>query len=157
MDENVMEFEEKSNKRDINYFLTEEVELQEVEVVISDRFKDKKGEPVPFVLKELDQPHIEEIEKECTNPIYSKKGRKKVKIHEELDSRRYIARLMVEATVFPDFKSQEMRKHYGYEDPVEGLKKVLPKPSEYNTLMEAVLDLLGLEDDDENEFEQAKN
>lgn len=122
---------------------------EEKEVIISKRFKNEDGSVAPFKIKALTQAENDEI---------SKKSRKAVKtngmVQEVFDPVEYNRRLIVAATVHPDFKSKEICDHYGVVDPllVPGL---MLKPGEYTALVEAVSNLMGFR----NEFveEQLKN
>lgn len=128
------------------------VEIKEVEEIISYRYKDAKGNPIPFRFKPISTERIEELEKECTT--YKKlKGQGRVR---ELDTQRFAARMAIETTVFPNFKSKQFREEYKTQDPVEVAKKVLCVGGEYTRWIEKANDLNGFGDDETLE-EMAKN
>ena len=86
------------------YAFLHPVEINEVKpVVISDRFKDQNGNVVPFKIKALTQAENDEI---------TKKSRKIKKIdgvsQTMFDSVEYNKRLVIAATVEPDFSSKEI-------------------------------------------------
>lgn len=71
----------------------------------------------------------------------------------ELDSEAYTNRIIVAATLEPDFSSEAMCKAYGTMDPVEVPGKML-YAGEYKQLMDAIMALSHFDDDLEDE---AKN
>jgi hypothetical protein len=152
-EEKIVGVEEVSvEEQDISIFLPGNVEEpEEVKEVISSRFKDKKGKPVPFVFQAITTERIDELEKECTT--YSKvRGQGRVK---KFDAQRFSERMAIETTIFPNFKSKEFRKAYKTEDPIEVAKKVLFIGGEYQRWLEKAQDVNGFNDDDLEEV--AKN
>ena len=139
---------------DLSYFMPGNPEdVHEVEVAISRRIRDEDGNPVLFKLRPISTQRIEEIEDECKKSIV-KKNRV---VGKELDQSRFLARIAVETTVYPDFKAQELRKAYQTEDPVEVAKKVLHIAGEYSTWIEKVSEINGFDDTAEDLEEYAKN
>lgn len=128
-------------------------EYIEEEVVITKRFLDDKGEPIPFVLRSLPPKRIEEIQEDCTRRIV-KKGRV---VDEILDSKRMAVKMALESTVFPDFRSAELLESYGVVDPVEAARAVLSVGGEYTDWINAVNRVNGYGDQDEDLVEEAKN
>ena len=72
---------------------------------------------------------------------------------ERLDNGEYGRRVVVAATVTPDFRSEELCKAYGVMDPLEVPGRML-LAGEYERLSREILSLSGFDDDLE---EQAKN
>ncbi|MEC0714393.1 phage portal protein, partial [Bacillus haynesii] len=121
---------EKQNEKvyDLSFFMPGQTEeAEEVKVPISKRFKDKEGNVIPFVFKAITTERIDELEKENTT-YKNVKGRGRVK---DLDTQRFYARIAVESTVYPDFRSKELREAYKTPDPVEVAKRVLSVGGEY--------------------------
>ena len=120
------------------------------EVFVSDRFKDEKGNPVPFIIKAISQKENEKI---------AKMSRATVKVNgapvEKLDNFLYTKRLINACVQEPDFSAQEICKYYGTEDPLEVPSQML-SIGEYNRLSEAILELNGMKDQ-EDKLEEAKN
>ena len=108
-----------------------------IEVVVSDRFLDENGDPIPFKIKSLPQSKMKMIAKRSL-----KTGSKN---SNEIDSTQFIARCIVEACVQPDFKDRELCLAYESEDPIEVPEKML-LASEYEKLARAFLDLNGIEE-----------
>lgn len=147
---------EKQNEKvyDLSFFMPgQTIEAEEVKVLISKRFKDKAGNVIPFVFKAITTERIDELEKENTT-YKNVKGRGRVK---ELDSQRFYARIAVETTVYPNFKSKELREAYKTEDPVEVAKRVLSVGGEYANWLNKAIEINGFEDDLEDLEEEAKN
>jgi Phage XkdN-like tail assembly chaperone protein, TAC len=141
-------------ERDISFFLAGNAKpVEEEEVIVSKRYVDKEGKVIPFIMKPMKTEDIEELEKSCMKPVM-KNGKK---VGERLDTSRFYARMAIESTVFPDFKSEEMRKSYKTEDPVEVAKRVLSIGGEYSAWIEAALRINGFDDEFDDLVEEAKN
>lgn len=122
------------------------------EVIISDRFKDKDGKVVPFVIKSLSQAENEEIKKRTSIPVV-KSG---VVIGDKLDSEKYGRELVLASVKTPNFRDSELCKFYATMDPLEVPGKML-RVGEYSKLVKAINDLNGLNDNLEVLEEEAKN
>lgn len=122
------------------------------EVIISDRFKDKDGKVVPFVIKSLSQAENEEIKKRTSIPVV-KSG---VVIGDKLDSEKYGRELVLASVKTPNFRDSELCKFYATMDPLEVPSKML-RVGEYSKLVKAINDLNGLNDNLEVLEEEAKN
>lgn len=119
-----------------------------VEVMISKRFLDEDGKPVPFKIRTMTQEENDKIVKKSRHSVKGgKRGEK------ELDSTEYGRRVLVAATVYPDFSSEELCRAYGVMDPLELPGRML-LAGEYERLSREILSLSGFDDDLE---EQAKN
>ena len=115
------------------------------EVVISKRFVGEDGKPVPFRIRALTQDENARISKQSMRLVKGgKRGEK------ELDAETYSNRIVVEATVEPDFRSEEMCKAYGVVDPLDVPGRML-YAGEYNTLMDAIMKLSHFGDDLEDD------
>ncbi|WP_139489380.1 phage tail assembly chaperone [Brevibacillus dissolubilis] len=123
------------------------------EVIVSKRYVDEEGNPIPFVLKAIDTKRIEDLQDECTIPQV-KKGKK---VGETVDWKRFAARLAVESTVFPNFKDAELLASYGVVDPCDLLKEILCVGGEYAELVQAVQRVNGFDTDFEELVDDAKN
>ena len=122
------------------------------EVIISDRFKDKDGKVVPFVIKSLSQAENEEIRKRASVPV-TKSG---VVIGDKLDSEKYGRELVLASVKTPNFRDSEICKFYATMDPLEVPSKML-RVGEYTRLVKAINELNGLNDDLDVLEEEAKN
>lgn len=86
---------------------------EEKEIVISDRFQDENGDPVPFKIRALTQEENDKITRQATRRV--KNGGQ---ISEQLDSVDFSHRMVVAATVEPDFQAKELCDAYGVVDPL---------------------------------------
>ena len=131
----------------LSAFLHPAVVSEEKEVIISQRFLDEKGKPVPFKVRSLTQ-------KENNANVRAATHRKKVgnQWQDVLDSSELSARTVVDGTVFPDFRSAELCEAYGTKDPIQMPGKML-LAGEFLKLLNAINELCGFDDPDE----EAKN
>lgn len=122
---------------------------EEKEIVISKRFVDENGEPVPFKIRSISQEENEQITR-------ASKRQRKVNgmVQEYLDSIEYGRRLVVTGTVMPDFRAKEMCEAYGTLDPMQVPSKML-QAGEFAALMTAISDLSGFDADSPED--EAKN
>ncbi|ARK26111.1 phage portal protein [Sporosarcina sp. P37] len=141
---------------DLSFFLPENVEeTEEVALPVSRRFKDKEGKVIPFRFKAISTARVEEIEKMCMEPVYT--GSRKKKIGEQLNNARYMALIAVETTLYPNFRSAELRKAYKQQDPIDVAKKMLHVAGEYAEWLKAANEVNGFDDTLEDLEEAAKN
>ena len=132
----------------LSAFLHPAVTREEKEVIISKRFLGEDGKPVPFKIRSLTQEENAAIIKAATR-------KKKVdsQWQDSVDANELGARTIVEATVFPDFRSAELCETYGTKDPVQVPGKML-LAGEFSRLLDAVSNLSGF---DKSLDEEAKN
>ena len=124
------------------------VQPEPKEIVISDRFKDENGNPVPFKIRPLTQEENAALIKRT----------KRVKVvngvrQEVIDSTLLSALTVLEATIEPDFKAKEVCDAFGVLDPAMVPGKMLLS-GEYAKLMQEITALSGFDTDAEDE---AKN
>jgi hypothetical protein len=124
----------------LSAFLHPVTTSEEKEVIISDRFQDENGKPVPFKIRALTQEQNDALIKQAT---------RRVKVNgqptEQLDSVDFSRRMVVAATVDPDFHNSELCQAYGVLDPLQVPGKMLFS-GEYNKLLQAINDLSGFGD-----------
>ena len=107
----------------------------EKEVVISDRFVGDDGKPVPFKVRTISQEENDALVRAATKT--RNEGGQRV---ERLDSVEYAQRLIVAATVSPDFRAKDICEAYGVVSPLMVPGKMLLS-GEYNRLMKAITEL----------------
>lgn len=122
---------------------------EEQEIIISTRFKDESGEPVPFRIRAITQEENEALMKAATRTLKDRTGN----TVRNFDSQAYSRSLVVAGTVSPDFRSAELCEAYNVADPGLVPGKML-LVGEYLKLSEAISDLSGL---GESAEEDAKN
>lgn len=114
----------------------------EQETIISERFVDENGNPVPFKIKAITQEENEALLKKA-------RRQKKVngQIQETHDNVAYSRSLVLAATVSPDFSNAELCNAYGVVDPNLLPGKML-FTGEYAALVQAIQELSGFKDED---------
>lgn len=128
------------------------VSAEEVkEVVISKRFVDKDGKPIPFRIKTIMQEENERISRKCRK-VETIRGQRV----ESMDNQKYNRALIVACTVEPDFRNADLCKAYGTVDPLDLPGKMLTV-GEANNLAREILDLNGFSDEAEQLEDEAKN
>ena len=122
----------------LSAFLHPVTTSEEKEVVISNRFQDESGQPVPFKIRALTQEENDAITRQATRR--RKEGGQTI---EQLDS------MVVAATVEPDFSSKELCDGCGVLDPLLVPGKLLLS-GEYARLVKEITKLSGFaEQEDE--------
>lgn len=121
----------------LSAFLHPVTASEEKEVIISNRFQDENGRPVPFKIRALTQEENDRITKQATRQ--TKVNGQTV---EKLDSVDFSRRMVVSATVEPDFQAKELCDAYGVLDPLLVPGKMLLS-GEYAKLLNAITDLSG--------------
>ena len=132
----------------LSAFLNPVTSDEKKEVIISKRFVDEKGDPIPFKIRAITQAENDQI---------IKASKRSVKVNgvmqEKLDTTEMSRRLVVEGTVFPDFRDSELCKGYNTMSPYEVPGKML-LAGEYSNLLAEINKLSGFDVDVE---EAAKN
>jgi len=132
-------------------FFAQNVQAEIVEeFVVSERFKDENGKPIPWKIRALRESENAEIRKAAT-----KRVKVKGQYVPELDHEVYVAKLIAESVVFPNLKDAELQKSYGVLGAEELLRKML-LAGEYSKLAQKVQEINGFEDVNEL-AEEVKN
>jgi hypothetical protein len=148
----VLYFEEELSM-DMKMFLKgKATALPEIEKVITERYKDEEGNPVPFKFKAIPSKQLDDIKKECTKTFYVK-GQK----IEKSDNERFVAKVAIETTLYPNFKNEELLDSYNCVDPVDLAHEILYLPGEYTDWVEAAFKVNGFDDKFEDLVAEAKN
>lgn len=139
---------------DFSVFMAGNVAKNEtVKYVASNRFM-AKGKPVEWELKAIDSELDEAIRKECTKrvPIHGKRGQYNM----ETDTDKYIAKMCVACTVYPNLNDAELQDSYGVKSADSLLKKMLLS-GEYTEYKAKVMEINGYDMSMEELVEEAKN
>ncbi|MBE6070057.1 MAG: phage portal protein [Clostridium lundense] len=139
----------------LSMFFAENVQKEElVEVVVSKRFKDKEGNPIPWKLACITSDEDEAIRKSCTKkvPVVGKKG----VYTPETDFDSYLGKLAAKCVKFPELSNAELQNSYGVMGADNLLKKML-KPGEYQDLLKKVQEVNGFDTTLEDDCLEAKN
>lgn len=122
---------------------------QEREVLISDRFRDENGEPVPFKIRAVTQEQNDALTARCRR-VQTVGGRRQ----EYLDAAQLNRELVVAATVEPDFSDAEVCAAYGTKIPTQVPGRML-LAGEYDALLKAIMELSGFDMGSVREAEDA--
>ncbi len=121
-------------------------------LVVSLRFRDETGNPIPFEIRALSEDEDAGLKKICTTRTISK-GRQIT----SFDNQRYMNLLVASSVVYPDLKDAELQKSYGVVSDGDLLKKMLI-PGEYLTLQQAVNEVNGFDTEKADEAkDEVKN
>lgn len=122
------------------------------EFVVSVRFKDAEGRPVPWKLRSITEEENQECRKAATRKVKGKNG----VFTPEIDPNDYMAKLMVSSVIYPDLKNSELQKSYGVLGAESLLRKML-LPGEFAALGERVQALNGFDRDMNELVDDVKN
>ena len=132
----------------ISDFLAQNVSNEPVTEEV--RFKRFKS---PFIIKEITNDESDQLTKQATVRHIDKRTRQVV---EQTDATKYAELLVVASVVQPNLNSAELQQSYGtMGKPVETLKKML-KFSELNELTQRVTDLVGVNNNLDEDVDTVK-
>ena len=124
-----------------------------VKYVASKRFvQDKK--PVEWEIKAVSSTLDEAIRKECTKrvPVQGKRGQ----YNQETDTDKYIGKLCVACTVYPNLNDAALQDSYGVKG-ADDLLKAMLLPGEYTEYKAKVMEVNGFDLSMEELVDEAKN
>ena len=121
--------------------------------VASKRFVENK-KPVEWELKPISSSLDEAIRKECTKkvPVVGKRGQ----YTQEVDTDKYVGKLCVACTVYPNLNDAALQDSYDVKCGDEHLKKML-LPGEYTEYKAKVMEVNGYDMSMEELVDEAKN
>ena len=124
-----------------------------VKYVASKRFVEN-GKPVDWEIKAIDSDMDEALRKECTKrvPIVGKRGQ----YNQETDTDKYLAKMCVACTVYPNLNDAELQDSYGVKSADALLKKML-LPVVYAEYKAKIMEVNGYDMSMEDLVDEAKN
>ncbi|MGI2295147.1 phage tail assembly chaperone [Paenibacillus sp. GXUN7292] len=128
-----------------------QAELTE-EIVISERFKDKDGNPIKWKLRTVTENENEALRKAATRQVKGKNG---VRTQETVQED-YVGKLAVASVVYPDLKNAELQKSYGVMG-ADTLLKTMLFPGEFAALLTRVQEMNGFDRDIDEMADEVKN
>lgn len=139
----------------LNAFLNQNVvKVENKEYIASNRFRDEKGNPIPWVLRPVTSQEDESLRASCTKRVQIP-GRQN-QFTQETDMNKYIGLLAVKCTVFPDLYNTELQDSYKVMGADELLKTML-LPGEYADYLVEVQKINGFNQSFEEKVDEAKN
>lgn len=136
-------------------FFAENVEkVDALNYVVSERFKDENGKPIPWVLKALSAKEEEAVRAEATRrePVPGKPGQ----YREKMDTNAYVRKIAVRTVIWPDLNNAELQNSYGVFD-AESLLQTMLLSGEMIHLTEKVTEVNKLSETFDEKVEEAKN
>lgn len=95
--------------------------IENIEMIVSNRFTDKDGNPVKWILKQLTGKDSNILRKKHTKKIKNKLG----KIEEQFNSEAYQEEFIINSIVFPDLSADNLQKSYNALGAYDLLQKML--------------------------------
>lgn len=136
-------------------FLAENAEKTEnVAFIVSERFRDAEGNPVPWEIRAISSAEDEAIRKSCTRRVQV--PGKNRQFQQELDANMYTGRLAAACTVFPNLKSRELQESYRVMGE-DALLKAMLTAGEFARYADKVADVCGFDAGMREDVEEAKN
>ncbi|KAE9633715.1 phage portal protein [Defluviitalea raffinosedens] len=129
------------------------IKPEEIEFIASKRFV-QDGKPIPWRIKPISSDMDEELRKSCTRKV-PVPGKKNVFIP-ETDYQRYLCKLAVACTVFPDLNDKELQDSYGVMG-AEALLKRMLLPGELTDYIAKIQEINGFDLDMQDLVDDVKN
>lgn len=125
-----------------------------IDYVASKRYTDKDGKPVAWKIKSVNCNVDEAIRKDCTKrvPIVGKRGQ----YNQETDTDKYIGKLCVACTVYPDLNNAELQDSYGVKS-ADALLKAMLNLGEYTDYKTKIMEINGYDMSMDELVDEAKN
>ena len=130
------------------------LQVENIKHVVSKRFVDEEGKPVPWEIQCITSSEDEMIRKACTKKVQipGKKGQ----YTQQTDFDLYLGKLAARCTVFPNLDDAELQNSYGVMG-ADALLKVMLKPGEYTDYLTKIQEVNGFDITFEEAVEEAKN
>lgn len=139
---------------DVRAFLADKAAPAEtVKVVISTRFKDENGKPIPFELRAITEEESAALRAAST--VMTKSGTRGVLLP-EVNYELYNKKVVAESVVYPDLKNAELQASYKVMGADNLLQRMLTA-AEYNRLQLEINAMGGTYDNITDLVEEAKN
>lgn len=114
--------------------------IEKQTMIVSDRFCDENGAPVPFEYKCITNAENAALRRASMvqKPVPGKEGQ----TAEEVDFDLFTAKLIARCTIFPDLENAELQDSYGVCSPEELIQTML-NPGEFSKYHSAILEING--------------
>ncbi len=116
---------------------------------------DENGNPLEWEFKPISTSMNDEIREQCTIEVQipGKVGFYRPKVNNS----KYLAKLLVASTVYPDLHNKELQDSYGVMTPEDLVKEMIDNPGEYNDLIVFIQNYNGFTKNINEKVEEAKN
>ena len=95
--------------------------IEDIEMIVSKRFVDEKGNPIPWILRQLTAKENNNLRKKHTKKIKNKLGR----IEENFNADAYQEEFITSSVIFPDLTDAKVQQSYGALGAYDLLQKML--------------------------------
>ncbi|MFH5185723.1 phage portal protein [Paenibacillus sp. TAB 01] len=137
----------------LSAFFAQNVAMETTEdVIVSERFKDEQGNPIPWKLQAISEDQNDALRKAATKRVKGRGGQHVT----ETDQTEYLARLAAASVVFPNLKDGELQNSYGVRGAEVLIRRML-LAGEYANLLLKVQEINGFDNDINELVEEAKN
>lgn len=154
-----------ANTFSIKDFMRDELKIEHiVEIPGVKTFSDSEGNPIPMKIRAITSGKLSELRNMARKRTIAKDRKGKpifqggqIQYSEEIDSS-YLSDVMIaESMVFPDLHDPELLKFYGEVEAVKLVHKVFSKIEDYQYIVGKISEISGLDKDDDDLLEEAKN
>lgn len=116
--------------------------IENKKVIISERFKDKDGNPIPFEIRAITSEENDDLQRASyvNVPVPGKRNQ----FTREMDQIKYADKMVAASVVYPELDNAELQDSYGVKTPEALLSKML-YVGEYNKLAEEIANLSNIE------------
>jgi len=130
------------------------VKIDNISYVVSKRFLDENGKPIPWEIECITSTEDEALRKACTKrvPVPGKRNQ----YTQETDYNLYLGKLAARCTAFPNLDDAELQNSYGVMG-ADALLKTMLTPGEYSDYLMKIQEVNGFEVSFEESVDEAKN
>lgn len=130
------------------------LKVENVKYVVSKRFLDENGQPIPWEIRCITSTEDEALRKACTKrvPVPGKRNQ----FTPETDYNLYLGKLAAKCTAYPNLDDAELQNSYGVMG-ADALLKTMLTPGEYADYLTKVQEVNGFEVTFEDAVDEAKN
>lgn len=130
------------------------LKVENVKHIVSKRFLDDKGQPIPWEICCITSTEDEALRKACTKrvPVPGKRNQ----YTQETDYNLYLGKLAAKCTAFPNLDDAELQNSYGVMG-ADALLKTMLTPGEYADYLTKVQEVNGFEVTFQDSVDEAKN
>lgn len=134
----------------LSYFMPDvaKEKREEIEIVVSDRFIDEEGNPIPWKFRLLSAKEIDDLK----NGAIVQKNKSAFRV----DTKKLTIGTISETIIYPNLKSEELQNAYGVINISELLDKML-EGREYERFTDRLMKAQGFMDDPDVIIGDAKN
>ena len=116
---------------------------------------DEEGKPLLWTIRPLTTRDNDRLRDECT--IQAQVTGKPNMTKAELDTSKYIAKMIATSVVEPNLNNKDLQDSYGVMTPEELIKEMIDNPGEYNNFARFIQEYNGFDETLNEKVEKAKN